>query len=63
MQSRPGMAMDLASPCVSLKAAKPYSSKEGVINYNADVSLWIKGSSLCFQSPYTVSLEQPIQDK
>ena len=28
MQSRSGIAMDLASPCVSLKAAKPYSSKE-----------------------------------
>ena len=37
--------------------------RKGVINYNADSSLWIKGSSLCFQSPYTVSLEQPIQDK
>ena len=28
MQSRSGMTMDLASPCISLKAAKPYSSKE-----------------------------------
>ena len=28
MQSRSGMAMDLASSCISLKAANPCSSKE-----------------------------------
>ena len=28
MQSRLGMAMDLVSPCIFLKAANPYSSKE-----------------------------------
>ena len=30
--------------------------RKGVINYNADGLLWIKGSGLRFQSPYTVSM-------
>ena len=63
MQSQSGIAMDLASPCISPKQQSHTVQRKGVINYNADRSLWIKGSGLCFQSPYTVSLEQPIQDK
>ena len=52
--------MDLAS---LLKQQSHTVQRKGVINYNADGLLWIKGSGLCFQSAYTVSLEQPIQHK
>ena len=60
MQSRSGVAMDLV---FLLKQQSHTVQRKGVISYNADGSLWIKGSGLCFQSAYTVSLEQPIQDK